>query len=256
MQSSSNLASVIAGKKPFAMAFLLACLLMPGCQETAILFGEDDEPVSRQVSLEAYRSVWTYGLFEISLIQDTVNKAVVKGKASMVKNIHFKQEGGKVTVTEEKSNHWDQSGEKPLLEFHFRNLNYFRIEEPSRLYSRDTLHTNKLEVIVANELSEIDLLIDAGYFYLENWTTSTGKYTLKGLCREFEMKLCGSGTLEARGLKAKNADITQQSLGDGYITVSDTLKVHSSGQGHIYYDGNPRKVIFTQQASGELIPLQ
>lgn len=237
------------------MAFLLAWLFMPGCQEAQVLFGEDNEPVSRQVKLEAYRSVWTYGLFEISLVQDTVNKAVVHGKPSIVENIQLEQEGGKVTVTEKKSNHWDHSGKKPLLEFHFRNLNYFRIEEPSRLYSRDTLHTNKLEVIVANGLSEIDLLIDAGYFYLENWTTNTGKYALRGLCQDFEMKLCGSATLKARGLKVRNARITQQSMGDGYITVQDTLEVHSSGQGHIYYYGNPQKVIFTQQASGQLIGL-
>src|SRR6056297_2560460 len=239
MQNSLNLGLVTNGSRRWSVFVLLAGLslglLLPGCQEAGFLFDEQEETISREIPLDSYRSIWTYGLFEIRLVQDTVHKAVGKGRSSLVKNIHFSQDRRKVTVQEDKSNQWYQAGQKPLVEFHFKDLNYFRIEEPSRLYSADTLHTSRLEVIVANELSEVDLLLDAGYFYLENWTTNTGRFSLKGRCRDFEMKLCGSGTVKAKGLEVGDANIIQQSMGDAYITVTDTLEVRSTGSGHVYY---------------------
>ena len=257
MQNSSNLELATNGSRRWPAIVLLAglslVLLFSGCQQAGVLFDEQDEKISREIPLEPYRSIWTYGLFQIRLVQDTVHKVLLKGKSSVVKNIHLSQDRKKVTVREDKSNHWYQRGQKPLVEFHFTDLSYFRIEEPSRLYSEDTLRTRNLEVIVANELSEVDLLIDAGYFYLENWTTNTGQFSLKGRCKDFEMKLCGSGELKAKELKVNNAHIIQKSIGDGYITVTDTLEVRSAGSGHIYYFGQPQEIIFNQQASGGLI---
>ena len=259
MQNSSNLGWVINGNGRWFVIVLTATLslglLLSGCQEGGFLMGDEGEEVTREIKLEAYQSIWTYGLFEIRLVQDTVHKAVVKGRSSVVQNIHFSQKRGRVFVREGKSNHWHKTEQKPLVEFHFADLSFFKIEEPSRLYTRDTLHTENLEVIVANELSEVDLLIDAGYFYLENWSTSTGRFSLKGRCRELEVKLCGSGTLEAKELMVGNARILQKSIADGYITVTDTLQVRSTGPGHIYYYGDPQEIIFTQQASGDLIRL-
>jgi hypothetical protein len=233
---------------------ILVILAIAGCEQASML-GSNDKKASREVALEDYRSVWTYGLFDISLVQDTVHKAVIKGRRSMVENIHFKHEDGRITVTEGKSNYWQPEADKPRVTFHFDNLNYFRIEEPSSLTSPDTIHTSRLEVIVANELSRVDLKLDVGYFYLENWTTSTGRFRLEGQCHQLEVKLCGSGVLKADKLAADKAFIRQKSIGDGYVRVSDTLKVHSTGSGDVYYYGSPGQVLFQKQSSGQLIGL-
>lgn len=227
-------------------------LLAAGCEKVNSLY-TDESITEKEVSFDHYNSIWTYGIFDIRLVEDTVYKMVVTGRRSVVDNITYTQKNRKIIIEENKKNQWYRGIEKPVLEFHFRELRYFRIEEPSRLRSLDTIHSDNLQVIVANELSEVDLTMDAGTFYMENWSTNTGEYTLSGRCENFSVKLCGSGSLHAEGLETSHAVIEQQSIGKGYLSVKDTLEVYSSSQGDIYYAGNPKKIIFEQNASGELI---
>jgi hypothetical protein len=226
--------------------------MLGSCEKTGDLW-LDQKKIVRQVELEPRDAIWTYGLFDIRLIQDTTYKLVIRGHREVVNNIHVSQNKRKTTVTEDFSNHWYSSKSKPVLEYHFPRLRYFRIEEPSRLTSVDTIHSNHLQVIVANELSEIDLAVDAGYLYLENWTTNTGNYSFRGKAQQFEVELHGSGRLQAESLHTTNAVIRQHSIGDIHIRTSDTLQVQSSGSGDVFYYGKPAEIIFEQSASGDLI---
>jgi len=258
MQNLLNLVWVISGNPPIRKAMMLTglitVLMLAGCEKAGDLW-LDEKKIVRQVNLEARDAIWTYGLFDIRLVQDTTNKLIIRGHRQMVNNIHVTQNKRKTTVTEDLSNHWYSSKSNPVLEFHFTSLRYFRIEEPSRLSSADTIHSNHLEVIVANELSEIDLMVDAGYLYLENWTTNTGNFRFRGKAQQYKVELHGSGRLQADSLLTKNALIRQQSIGDIHIRASDTLQVHSSGSGDVFYYGEPAEIIFEQTASGELIGL-
>jgi len=228
-----------------------------GCEPTGIF--QKNEPIrEREISLEPYHSVWTFGLFDITLVPDTTNKVVISGLPAQMDRIDFTRPKGRdwqVNVYEDKTNHWYPGEERPQLDFHFRRLNYFRLEEPASLSSRDTIHTPNLKVIVANELSKTDLQVEAGYLYLENWSTNTGNYRLSGKCDELEVKLCGSGSLKAGDLRARQATIRHSSIGDAWVSVADTLKVYSSGRGNVYYYGNPGKIVFEQYATGQLIDL-
>jgi len=233
---------------------LITVLMMAGCEKAGDLWLDDKKTV-RQVSLEPRDAIWTYGLFDIRLVEDTTNKLVIRGHREVVNNIEVTQNKRKTTVTEDLSNRWYNSKSKPVLEYHFTRLRYFRIEEPSRLSSADTIHSKHLEVIVANELSEIDLMVDAGYLYLENWTTNTGNFRFRGKATQFKVELHGSGRLQADSLYTENARVRQQSIGDIHIRANDTLQVHSSGSGNVFYYGEPAEIIFEQNAAGELIGL-
>jgi hypothetical protein len=239
---------------PVVSLILLLAFLTAGCEQVNDLY-TDSREVTKEVSFDSYNSIWTYGVFNIRLVEDTVCKAVVKGKRSIVKNLTFKQERRKIIVREEQTNKWARGTEKPVLEFHFKRLRYFRIEEPASLESLNTLHSRHLEVIAANELSRVDLTMDVQSFYMENWSTNTGVYELSGNCGNFHVKLCGSGELRAEKLKTKNARIEQQSIANGYLSVNDTLRVFSSNEGDVYYSGEPEKIVFKKQASGKLIKM-
>ena len=240
----------LAGR--WLMTLLGLTILVTGCEDFEP-FVSDDHTVTREIQLKPYSSIWTYGLFDICLVQDTTHKVILTGRKAVLNNMDHSQDNHRITFREGSGNHWYSKGGKPTLEFHFRNLRYLRIEEPANLISQDTIHTDKLQLFIANELSEVNLLIDAGYFYLENWTTSTGIFTIDGKCREMSIRLCGSGHLEAAGLQAQKATILQQSIGDAHVRVHDTLEVQTTSSGNVYYYGRPEKIIFDQHASGELI---
>jgi len=259
MQSSLNSVSVIAGKS-FALTRLLmlaASIVLPGisgCENLGSMVMEDQE-VIREKQLEPYHTIWTYGLFDITLVQDSVHKVVISGRKGQVNNIHFSQHNRRIRVTEKSTNHWYSGMGKPQLEFHFKEMRYVRLEEPSTLTSQDTLHGKHLKLIVANELSGIDLQINTNSLYLENWTTNTGRFKIAGQCDDLRVQLTGSARLEAGNLHTREAFIRQESIGDVYIHTKDTLEVHSFARGHVYYYGNPEEIIFENSSSGELIGL-
>ena len=233
--------------------YIFLCLLLPvGCEQVHELY-TDPQITREEIPLEPYHTIWTYGLFDIRLTEDTVCKVMLKGKKSVLDNLWFNQRGKKILVGEGKKNQWHRATDKPVLDFHFKKLRYLRIEEPSCLQADDTIHTSQLKLILANELTKMNLLLDAERVYMENWSTNTGVYHLAGRCAHLHVKLCGSGRLEAERLKTQNAVIEQHSIANGYLTVKDTLEVYSKNAGNIFYSGDPAKIIFEKHASGKLI---
>jgi hypothetical protein len=230
-------------------------MLSPGCEEVNDLY-TDGTKITTERSFDPYHSIWTYGIFDIQLVEDTTWKVIAKGKRNLINNLTYVQENRKIVVEEKKQNQWYRGTEKPQLEFHFKNLRYFRIEEPSCLSSPDTIHSDNLKIIIANELSSVDLTIDAGSFYLENWTTNTGTYAISGKCQNLHVRLFGSGEFKATHLNARHAVMENHSIANGYLFVRDTLKVYSLSKGDVYYTGNPEKIIFKRQGSGRLIQMQ
>lgn len=260
MRNLLNLESVICGKmkhiiKYMTLSFFLLGIISEGCERVNELYSDNREMV-REVKLKPYDYVRIWSVCNIRLVQDTACKVLVKGRKSVVENISFRQEEKRVLVGEEHENQWYRGTEKPLLEFHFNSLRYFRIEEPAHLWSEDTIHTRHLSIIAANELSNVDLMLDAKSVYLENWTTNTGGYQLSGKCSKLHVKLFGSGKLQAEKLNTSHAIIEQHSIGNGYLSVKDTLEVYSESKGNVYYSGNPEKIIFKQHASGKLIRME
>lgn len=259
MQNLLNLESDICGKMKIRIKYLplflfLLSIFTGGCEKVNELY-TDDREVVKEIALDRYNYVRIWSVCDIRLVEDTVCKAVIRGQKSVVNNISFTQENQKIFVREKGTNQWHRGTERPLVEFHFTNLRYFRIEEPSHLWSEDTIHSENLKVIAANGLSEVDLIIDTDSFYLENWTTNTGEYKLSGQCKKFHVKLCGSGSLQAEDLNTFHAVIEQNSIAHGYLSVEDTLEVSTFNKGNIYYSGNPKKIIFEQNASGKLIKM-
>ena len=63
----------------------------------------------------------------------------------------------------------------------------------------------------------------------------------------------GSGNLGAFGLTAKHAAIAISGSGNASITATESLDVHISGSGTVYYKGNPEEVNSEISGSGKLI---
>lgn len=232
--------------------FLLYSIFFGGCGEMNEIY-IDNREIEREIKHDPYNYVRIWSVGNIKLVEDTVCKTVVKGKKSVVSNINFKQEDGKIFVREKGHNKWNRGVEKPLLEFHFKSLNYFRIEEPAHLWSTDTVYSQNLKIIAANELSKVDLIINTESFYFENWSNNTGNYKFAGKSNRFHIKLYGSARLRAENLNTSHAVIEQHSIANGYLSVKDTLEVYTKSKGDIYYSGDPQKIIFEQDAPGELI---
>ncbi len=80
--------------------------------------------------------------------------------------------------------------------------------------------------------------------------TGTGTIQLRGVCREAELKVVGTGQIEADDLKTQH--VACRISGSGVIGchATQTLNAWVTGRGEVYYRGNPT---IKKSALGELV---
>lgn len=80
----------------------------------------------------------------------------------------------------------------------------------------------------------------------------SGGINLSGLCDYVDLRIEGTGKLEASDLFTKRYDIRVNGSGCAYINVSNELNIIVNGSGNIYYLGYP-KITMTGSGNGGLI---
>ncbi len=85
--------------------------------------------------------------------------------------------------------------------------------------------------------------------------TGVGGMTLSGVADTYHATTTGVGGIDAGALRTRTASIHLGGTGDCRITVTEVLNGTISGQGNIYYAGNPPVVNATVTGYGALIPM-
>lgn len=72
-----------------------------------------------------------------------------------------------------------------------------------------------------------------------NLKTGNGTIVVNGTCNEASLKLTGSGTIQADGLKAQTVSVSGYGTGSVGCDPLSLLKVYGVGSTKVYYRGNP-----------------
>jgi hypothetical protein len=109
------------------------------------------------------------------------------------------------------------------------------------VYEKSTFKSNYIETDNLNCITSGGSVIDLkGEFNMINYSqTGSGETFLRGTSELTNLKLNGSGKIEALNFYSKFADINLRNSGLIYCSVSDFLSVDLKGTGRIYYRGNP-----------------
>lgn len=81
----------------------------------------------------------------------------------------------------------------------------------------------------------------------------SGNVTMNGETRTAEYRIAGSGDIKCADLKAENAEVHIAGSGGVWLYASQSLDVHISGGGDVYYKGNPVNVKKHIAGSGNLV---
>ena len=82
--------------------------------------------------------------------------------------------------------------------------------------------------------------------------SGSGDITLNGKTTDFEVRVSGSGDVNAYDLSALNVTANVSGSADIEVTATEMIQARVSGSGDISYRGNPKKIDTKSSGSGDI----
>jgi len=105
-----------------------------------------------------------------------------------------------------------------------------------KIFIEDTLSVDNLTMELYG-IGEIRAALDVDSLFTDVVGSGIIEYT--GLANSHTMGCSGDIVLNSYDLKTETSSLSIAGLGDAYVTVANKLVVVISGQGNVYYKGNP-----------------
>jgi hypothetical protein len=232
---------------------LLVLVLFCSCEKSLFNAGKTiskEFPVAQEINVMEVQN-----MFEITLIQDTINKVIVTCGENLMPDIHISVSENVLYLDHSVSCNWSRKYEKIKVDLHFKTIPRINLREPASINTKDTITTENFVVTIWGRFAEINASINANFCGIYMTLDDFGKYVIKGKCNNADILQCGSGFVDCRDLSTINCNICQKSIADTYVNVKEKLGVNIIGQGNIYYSGNPEIQYLNQPVPGKLIQL-
>ncbi len=183
----------------------------------------------------------------LRLVQGAESKVVVNASPELQKRITCKNEGGKLSISEQSSaKMWNKSEEKAQIIVYFKSLTELKaanngnmegaINQPNALTLRLTSNgETKLELTAAK--LDIDLACN-------------GSVILKGTATTVNMENSSNGDLDAEALKTVALTLKNESNGETSVFASNKIEIDNASNGDLHYYGNPATKIIKNDGNG------
>jgi hypothetical protein len=237
---------------PHKISLILLCLIAFSCKNGMFDAGD---PATKEFIFS--NDIWVAeieNIFEIKIIQDTINKAVVTCGENLMPDMDIYETDHVIYLNHHVDFDWTRDYEKIKLTLHLSRVPWLNIRKPVSLSTIGTIYTDHFDAVVWTQFSEITANIVADNFMLVISLDDFGKYKITGTSNTAYIETGGSGFVDCGGLKSEKCFIKQQSIADSYVNVTKELSVQFKERGNIYYTGNPDTIIYLNQPiSGKLI---
>jgi hypothetical protein len=193
------------------------------------------------------------------LIQDSLNKIEIIGGENLLPFITVDQQAdGTLTITNEnKCNFFRYKAAKVKVRIHFKNLSYLTYKGTEDLTSSDTLNLSDFQFFMVDGGGSIHLKLNVSNSLLGYVSHGAGDFYLEGNAKKATFNIMTQGSCDTRKLNISNElSIVSNANSPCYINADNSiLKAEITGQGNIYYQGNPLSLLFNQIGAGNLIQL-
>ncbi len=214
-----------------------------------------DSNKQKTLELQSFHTVKITGIFNLVLIQDSVNKLIINGNARKVQDATAYTIEDTLYIEANKKMLFG-SYEKTNLELHFTTITVLWTYDPVKVSNIDTLNLNWFYYFAIGEIGEAELKINCDFFSFHNSQNTLGHFYFSGNSRVLHIFNRYGCSVFADHFIAETAYVTNQSIGDVFINVSSELEAYIWGTGNIYYDGNPHvETIEDWHNGGMLIPM-
>ncbi|NJK85326.1 MAG: hypothetical protein HC906_04520 [Bacteroidales bacterium] len=190
------------------------------------------------------------GIYNLHLIQDTVNKVVISG-SNHVNDFKCDQRNDSIFINSGKKINFNTA--KNNLTLHFSSLTKLVTNDPVTLSNRDTLKFDHFTLWNIGEIAEVNLTFVCNFFYFANSANTLGHFYFKGSAGFASFFNRYGSSVFADSLYCKSAEIYNESVGDFYIRSEGEVKIYIWGPGNIYISEGSIPNVVESKGDGKII---
>jgi hypothetical protein len=231
---------------------IIADSMFPACDSDPCLHGSGDNTVIR-AETGYFKRVKILGIFNVTLVQDSVSYLEFEGGDKMLEQASFNNEEEVLSLTNSNRCSFLQDYQKIEAFVHFTKLEGIDLMEVCKVESQGRLDSLS-SMTVQGAMAEVNIVLNTQGFRFYNNHTTGGLYTFYGSCDRVSISGYYTAKFNTEELSAREVYINNSSLSDFYITASEILTVEIHNKGNIYYRGSPAIVIDSVSGSGQLLP--
>lgn len=235
-------------RNKYIYIFLIAFSSLISCKK-------EQTESKRIVPLNTFDTLTLNSVFDVELIQDTMNSIEILGAERFIQNVFIEQENGHLKLTNtSKGNFLQPSKNKIQLKIHTDGIHLIKANETCYIHSSTPLTGEEIGLVMASKLNEANLVLDCDSFYYWNNFPCGGKITLAGNVNDLKLWNVALMAVDAQALTSNTALVENGSKGDIKLTCMQQLTCALRGEGNIYLWGNPATVTVLEESStGKLI---
>jgi hypothetical protein len=235
--------------KKFLIFLVAFSFSLVSCQK--IFFNGDES--TRELVLQNFHIVSVKGIYNIVLIQDSLNKLVITGKND-ISSIEAFTEGDTLIINNRKR--MSLNPDKNTLALHFSSIEYLETYDPASISNADTIKADQFVYVTFGGIAEIRLVIKCNYLYVYNSPNTLGNFYFIGKANDCSLFNAYGCSIFADSLLCKNAEIINESIGDVHVNAKEHIKAFIRGPGNICYYGNPVIEVADKRGNGRMIKLK
>lgn len=203
---------------------------------------------------EPFNNIEITADFDIELVQDTVNKAIVSCGENLMNDVHVAAENNNLTLAHDVKYNWSRDYSKIQVKLHLKSISYINVRKPCHIFTTDTFKTDNFYFVDWNKFTEMDVCLDVYNMQIVMSSDNFGRYTLQGKAVNALLWQWGSAFILADSMKIQNCNVVHKSAGDVHVNVANELRISLKSVGNVYCSSKPDTVIIEEQlSSGKLI---
>jgi hypothetical protein len=228
----------------------LILFLLVNCKTEECLKGSGPEGTN-QIETNYFREVNINGMFDVTLVQDTVCYVEFEGGKNMLRYTKAKNSDSVLWIDNSNNCLFLKDYKKIKLFVHFTDINVINFFEPCTIRSQNAL-TDDFSLLVPADIADLDIELNNNNFFFYNHRTSGGNYVFRGKSKNCHLMGFYTARIDASQLTTNNMIIENHSAVDFYVQADETLHVQIFNRGNVYYYGTPEVVLDTVDGSGEV----
>jgi hypothetical protein len=238
----------------FVAILMSLVALLVSCDKA--LFDAGDT-VTKEIAIDGpVSSINIQNIFDIVLVQDTVNKVLVTCGENLQSYVSITAQDGVLTLNHSVKNSWSRKYEKIKLEVHLITISKIDIHEPVSLKTSGVFKCDNFVLTDFDKVSEVDVNLDVTFCGIYMSSDNYGYFKVKGKAQSADIWGWGSAYVKADSLVAQNCSVLHRGMADVYVNVTGKLSVSLEFSGDVYYTGNPTEIVIVEQlSSGRLIKM-
>ncbi len=208
----------------------------------------------KEIELPFFNKLRLYERVKFELVQDSINKVIIKGGKNVLTNIDIKISLDTLLINNNnKCNFLRDYNKIVTAEIHFKELIELKYFGTEKLTNKGVLNLPWFVLSIVSSSGSVDLNLNSDVIYAS--TGNYGDFNLSGKTNVAYFDINNNGFCNSYDLLVKDSiKVSSRTMGIMKVNADNTLlNAEIKNGGDVFYKGNPSSIHLKKTGKGELI---